>query len=79
MKVRRMVIVLALSGLVLSVASSCPVCYGEMGGNTASAVNSAIFTLLIVVGAVLSFFASFIVYLRKRYKLTTSANGNDPQ
>jgi hypothetical protein len=79
MKGRSIIVFLALCGLVANAALSCPVCYGEMQGNTASAVNSAIFTLLIVIGAVLSFFASFIVYLRKRYRLSLTENTNDSQ
>ena len=64
----------------VTVASSCPVCYGQTDAHTASAVNGAIFSMLIVVGAVLSFFASFIIYLRKRMRLlaTTDNTNNLP-
>ena len=58
-------------------AFSCPVCYGETDAHTASAVNSAIISLLIVVGTVLSFFASMFLHWRKRMKLSQA--GDEPQ
>ncbi len=77
MNFKTVVISLVLVILFASVASSCPVCYGETDAHTASAVNGAIFSLLIVTGAVLSFIASFILYLRKRLKLSMADNSNE--
>lgn len=77
MKSKQLILSLALAALFVSVASSCPVCYGETDAHTASAVNSAIISLLIVVGTVLSFFASMFLHWRKRMKLSQA--GDEPQ
>jgi hypothetical protein len=45
------------------------VCYGQTDSNTASAVNASVIALLIVTGAVLSMFGSFILLLRKRMRI----------
>ncbi len=57
-------------------AWSCPVCFGETNSNTAAAVNASILVLLVITGAVLSMFGTFIFHLRKRMKiaLTTTKN-----
>jgi len=54
---------------ITSSAASCPVCYGQTDTNSASAVNASVIALLIITGAVLSMFGSFIIYLRKRMRL----------
>lgn len=79
MKIRSVLISLALVVVFLSVATSCPVCYGETDPHTATAVNYAIFAMLMVTGTVLSFIASFVVYLRKRLRLSSADNPNELQ
>lgn len=77
MKARLIVLTFLVAVLLTSVATSCPVCYGETDANTASAVNAAIVSLLLVVGAVLSFIATFILQIRKRIKLEAMNNSNE--
>jgi hypothetical protein len=77
MKLKPVFVFFLLAIVATSVATSCPVCYGETDANTASAVNAAIFSLLLVVGVVLSFFASLIFQLRKRMKVNTPNNSNE--
>jgi hypothetical protein len=79
MKIKSLFISLALVVVSLSVVSSCPVCYGETDPHTATAVNYAIFAMLMVTGTVLSLFASFFVYLRKRLRLSATDNPNEIQ
>ena len=57
--------VLLLSSLVWfpSAAMACATCYGSIDTPQTHSMNMAIFTLLGVVGTVLSFFAAFFVYL----------------
>lgn len=62
---------------IANLASACPVCYGATDAHTASAVNAAIVSLLLVVGAVLSFFASLILRVRKRIKLASTQDSNE--
>jgi hypothetical protein len=59
---------------VSSAVASCPVCYGETDVHTASAVNAAIYSLLIVTGVVLSFFVSLILHVRRRLTSTNNTN-----
>ena len=77
MRLKTVLLSLALVVLIMNVASTCPVCYGETDVHTASAVNAAIYSLLIVTGTVLSFFSSLIVYLRKRLRLSSTADSNE--
>jgi len=77
MKMQRLLLVFFLVFLATGVATSCPVCYGEADPNTASAVNAAIFSLLLVVGAVLSFFATLIFQIRKRMRLNAVDHSNE--
>jgi hypothetical protein len=77
MKIRSLLISLALVVASLSVAASCPVCYGDVDPHTATAVNYAIFAMLMVTGTVLSLFVSFFVYLRKRLRLSSPNNSNE--
>lgn len=67
---RRIAFLLSVMMIALaSSATSCPVCYGQTDSNTVSAVNASVIALLIITGAVLSMFGSFIIYLRKRMRL----------
>ncbi len=59
-----------------SVASSCPVCYGADGTQNMAAVNASIIVLLLITGAVLSMFATFILHLRRRMKLVAEEHKN---
>jgi len=77
MKPRTIILFIALIAVVSSVAMSCPVCYGETDVHTASAVNAAIYSLLLVTGVVLSFFVSLILQLRKRMKMASTNNENN--
>ena len=77
-------IVYSISALLMTSASaamSCPVCYGQSDSNTASAVNASVIALLIITGAVLSMFGSFILFLRKRMQLVenNAASSNSTQ
>lgn len=78
MKIRSLVLLLLLMILATSLASTCPVCYGETDANTASAVNAAILSLLLVIGAVLSFVVSLAFQIRKRMKLLAMNNLHEP-
>ncbi len=82
MKRRILPILLIATVAITSTAASCPVCYGQTDSNSASAVNASIIALLIVTGAVLSMFGSFIIYLRKRMRLaeaTISVNSQQTE
>ena len=74
MKSRIFVFLLTLSAFTTTVATSCPVCFGETDTNTASAVNASIIVMLILIGAILSMFGSFILYLRKRARFAVENN-----
>ncbi|HEY6953492.1 MAG TPA: hypothetical protein VI758_13885 [Bacteroidota bacterium] len=78
MKTRTVLALLVLLAFS-SLASSCPVCYGQTDSNTASAVNAGIIALLLVTGTVLSFFASLFIHLRRRYKLSLVDTSNESQ
>ncbi len=60
-----------------NIAVSCPVCYGQTDSNAASAVNASVLALLIITGAVLSMFGSFILVLRKRLKLAQATSSTN--
>ncbi len=66
---RNTLMVMAWIALWTSAASSCPVCYGADGTQNMSAVNASIIVLLLITGAVLSMFGTFIFKLRRRMKL----------
>lgn len=53
-------------------ALACPVCFGNSDSPLAIAMNTGIFMMLVVVGAMLSAFAYFIVYLIRRAKLVAA-------
>jgi hypothetical protein len=48
------------------VASACPLCYGDPDSQETQGMNMAIISLLGITGAVLSGFAAFFVFLRRR-------------
>ncbi len=62
--------VLFLSSVVWfpSAAMACATCYGALDAPQTHSMNMAIFTLMGVVGTVLSLFAAFFVYLVIRAK-----------
>ena len=53
-------------------ALACPVCFGQNDSPMATATNMGIIVMLAVVVAVLSGFASFIIYLNRRAKLAAA-------
>ncbi len=74
MKTWKLPVVVSSILMFTSIASSCPVCYGADGTQNMSAVNASIIVLLLITGAVLSMFATFILYLRKRMRLAGDTN-----
>jgi len=54
---------------------ACPVCFGQNDSPLAWAMNLGIFFMLLVVGGVLTGFASFFVHLMRRARL---AEGSSP-
>ena len=54
------------------VALACPVCFGQNDSPMASATNIGIIVMLVVVGAVLAGFASFIIYLNRRARMVAA-------
>lgn len=50
-------------------ALACPVCFGQSDSPLALGANMGIWVLLGFIGAVLSAFASFFVYLMRRAKM----------
>jgi len=59
---------LATLTLVLAprVALACPVCFGNSDAPMAKATNSGIIFMLVIVGVMLTAFASFFIYLIRR-------------
>ena len=55
---------------------ACPVCFGDSNEPMAAAMNVGIWFMLAVVGAMLTAFASFFVYLMRRARL--AASDSDP-
>ena len=68
--------VLLLSSLVWfpSAAMACATCYGALDAPQTHSMNMAIFTLMGVVGTVLSLFAAFFVFLMIRAKTMAMNN-----
>ncbi len=52
---------------------ACPVCFGQSDSPLANATNLGIIAMLVVVAAVLSAFAAFIVHLNRRARLVAQA------
>ena len=53
-------------------ALACPVCFGQNDSPMAAAINMGIIVMLVVVGAVLGGFASFIIYLNRRARMVAA-------
>ena len=68
----RKVLLTALLLLAPRLALACPVCFGQNDSPMATATNMGILVMLAVVVAVLSGFASFIIYLNRRAKLVAA-------
>jgi len=59
-----------IMGILLpSVASACPVCFGDQASAEVQGAKWAIMFLLGVTGTVLSGVATFILYVRKRTRM----------
>jgi hypothetical protein len=58
------------------IALACPVCFGQSDSPLAKATNMGIFIMLGVVGAVLSCFAAFFIYLGRRARLAQAMDSN---
>ena len=56
-------------------ALACPSCFGQSDAPMAKATNNGILLMLVVVVAVLSCFAAFIVYLNRRARAAALAEG----
>lgn len=56
-------------------ALACPVCFGDVSSPMAGAANTAIIVMLIVVGCVLTAFASFFICLARRARLAAGEPG----
>ena len=54
-------------------ALACPVCFGQSDAPLAKATNLGIIVMLVVVAAVLSSFAAFIVHLNRRARLVSDS------
>ena len=74
--IRRALLTVAVLG-VPRVVLACPVCFGQSDSPLANATNLGIIAMLVVVVAVLSGFAAFIVYLNRRARLF-AAEGAGP-
>ena len=61
---------LLTAGLVLAprAALACPVCFGNSDAPMAKATNTGILFMLVIVGMMLTAFASFFIYLIRRAK-----------
>ena len=70
----RKVLLTALLLLAPRLALACPVCFGQNDSPMATATNMGILVMLAVVVAVLSGFASFIIYLNRRAKLVAATS-----
>ena len=66
-----------LVGLAIQPAGAwaCAACYGQSDSAMAKGLNWGIFSLLAVVGIVLSGFASFFVYLGRKSTTLSTADG----
>ena len=67
----RIILLLFLAMILNDVALACPVCFGAAESQrTTDSLNMAVIVLLSVTGGVLTLFATFFAYLRKRAKMT---------
>jgi hypothetical protein len=53
---------------------ACPVCFGQNDSPLASAINLGVIAMLGVVAAVLTAFASFMIYLARRARLVADGS-----
>ncbi len=53
---------------------ACTACYGKSDSPMAKGMNAGIFTLLAVVGVVLSIFSAFFVFLAKKAESVSAAS-----
>jgi hypothetical protein len=65
-------LVVGLLMLAPRAAWACPSCFGQSDAPMAKATNNGILLMLVVVVAVLSGFAAFIIYLNRRARLAAS-------
>ncbi len=75
----RIILLLFLAMIVSDVAVACPVCFGAAESQrTTDSLNLAVIVLLSVTGGVLTLFATFFAYLRKRAKMTLNGSFEYP-
>ncbi len=71
----RVILLLFLAVIVHDFAVACPVCFGAAESpRTTESLNMAVIVLLSVTGGVLTLFAAFFAYLRKRAKMTLNGS-----
>jgi len=71
----RIILLLFLTIIVNDVALTCPVCFGAAeSARTTDSLNMAVIVLLGVTGGVLTLFATFFAYLRKRARMTVNGS-----
>lgn len=75
----RFILLLFLIILVNDFALTCPVCFGAAeSARTRDSLNMAVIVLLGITGGVLTLFATFFAYLRKRAKMTMNGSFEYP-
>jgi hypothetical protein len=57
------------------VALACPVCFGQNDSPMSSGAKMAVIFMLVIVGVVLSAFASFFIYLMRRARMAADEAG----
>jgi len=78
-RIIRIILLLLLAMIVKDVALTCPVCFGAAESpRTTESLNMAVIVLLGVTGGVLTLFATFFAYLRKRAKMTLNGSFEYP-
>ena len=76
---RIFVTVLVTMVVFAHIGMSCPVCFGAAeSGKTNESVNMAVLVLLGITGVVLSLFAAFFTYLKKRMRMTLEGTFDYP-
>ena len=75
----RIILLFFLTLLVNDAALTCPVCIGATeSSRTTDGLNMAVIVLLGITGGVLTLFATFFAYLRKRAKMTLNGTFEYP-
>ena len=75
----RFIFLFLLTLIVNDVAVTCPVCFGAAeSARTTDSLNMAVIVLLGITGGVLTLFATFFAYLRKRAKMTLNGTVEYP-